>query len=40
MHGGPKAFAPDDGSREDETLASLMQEQRDILQEQRVSKKY
>ena len=38
--GGQKAFAPDDDSRPDETLASLMREKRDILQEQRVSKKY
>jgi len=37
--GGQKAFAPDDVGRPDETLASLMQEKKDILQEQRVSKK-
>jgi len=39
QHGGQKAFAPDDDSRPDETLASLMREKRDILQEQRVLKK-
>ena len=40
QHGGPKAFAPDDISTPDETLASLMREKRDTLQQQRVSKKY
>lgn len=40
LHGGPKAFAPDDSNEQDDTLKSLLQEQRDILQEQRVSKKY
>ena len=40
QHGGHKAYAPDDSSRPDETLASLMQEKRDTLQQQRVPKKY
>ena len=40
QRGGQKAFAPDEGNTPDKTLASLMQEKRDILQEQRVSKKY
>ena len=40
LHGGPKAFAPDDTNEEDDTLTSLLQEQKDVLQEQRVSKKY
>ncbi|XP_078346897.1 uncharacterized protein LOC144632172 [Oculina patagonica] len=39
LHGGRKAFAPDDSSEQDDTLTSLLQEQRDILQEQRVAKK-
>lgn len=39
QHGGPKAFAPDDSSIPDETLASLMREKSDTLQQQRVSKK-
>lgn len=39
QHGGHKAYAPDDSSRPDETLASLMQEKRDTLQQQRVPKK-
>ena len=40
MHGGPKVFAPGDSGGEDKILTSLLQEQRDVLQEQRVSKKY
>ena len=40
QQGGPKAFAPDDSDRPDETLASLMREKSDTLQQQRVSKKY
>lgn len=40
QHGGPKAFAPDDSGRPDETLVSLMTEKSDTLQQQRVSKKY
>ena len=40
LHGGPKAFAPDENDGEDNMLTSLLQEQRDVLQEQRVAKKY
>ena len=39
LHGGPKAFAPDVDA-DDKILSSLLQEHGDVLQEQRVAKKY
>ena len=40
LHGGPKAFAPDPNDDEDDkALKSMLQEQRDVLKEQRVHKK-
>ena len=39
LQGGPKAFAPDVDADE-KILSSLLQEHGDVLQEQRVAKKY
>ena len=39
LQGGPKAFAPDVDA-DDKILSSLLQEHGDVLQEQRVAKKY
>ena len=41
LHGGPKAFAPGfDNDEENKALESMLQEQRDVLKEQRIHKKY
>ena len=41
LHAGPKAFAPDENNEEeDAVLKSILEEQRDVLKEQRIHKKY
>lgn len=40
LHGGPKAFAPDENSVEDELLTSMLEEQKNVLKEQRIHKRY
>lgn len=41
LHAGPKAFAPDENNEEEEdaVLKSILEEQRDVLKEQRIHKK-
>lgn len=39
LHGGPKAFAPDENSVEDELLTSMLVEQKNVLKEQRIHKR-
>jgi len=40
LHGGPKAYAPDaDNDEEEKALKCVLQEQRDVLKEQRIHKK-
>ena len=40
LHGGPKAFSPDENSVEDELLTSMLEEQKNVLKEQRIHKRY